>query len=475
MWIEKIELENIKCFEHEMFEFSPGFNVIIGDNGTGKTTLIEACTAVLSAMVINNISLGSLDIQYLIRKSMLSGQNSIPILENADQYSIKSEIHTLAHDIYYSVIAGDSKIPSTMSKKFTVSVEMSKKTKLIDINDESMYDFIDRLFQIRDFINRNDYITGFIGFNNIELYFEKTKKYPIVSKYSTNRNMESYISPLVDVLSSIERTSVYQNWSNISENIKQNHLWLKTLEMSVLQRKTENPILNSVKSAIKSCMADDQPGEVYYDILLSQLCFNDKNGEAKPLDFLSDGQQSMMSMVMDLAIRAAILNPHLENPPAETPGIVLIDELDLHLHPKWQRRIVSDLRRTFPKMQFIATTHSPLIIQSLRPGELIDLNDPDTKPDYEYSGRTPEDILEDGMGVEMPERSHKWKEMYKTAEEYYALLDQGENLNGKDASKKAELRQRLDVLMVRYEEDPAFAAYTSFLKQKRLASGIDTP
>jgi predicted ATP-binding protein involved in virulence len=133
-------------------------------------------------------------------------------------------------------------------------------------------------------------------------------------------------------------------------------------------------------------------------------------------------------------------------------------------------RVVGDLRRTFPKIQFIITTHSPLIVQSLRPGELIDLNDPDTQPDYEYSNRSPEDILEEGMGLEMPQRSHKWQEMYHAAEEYYRLLDEAESsANG----KREELRKRLDELMIPYEDNPVLAAYTSFLKQKRLASRVD--
>ena len=87
---------------------------------------------------------------------------------------------------------------------------------------------------------------------------------------------------------------------------------------------------------------------------------------------LSDGQRIMLSLVADIAYRAAWMNPHLEDRVLqETDGIVLIDELDLHLHPKWQRTVVDDLRRTFPKIQFIATSHSPFIIQSLQPNHCL--------------------------------------------------------------------------------------------------------
>lgn len=80
-------------------------------------------------------------------------------------------------------------------------------------------------------------------------------------------------------------------------------------------------------------------------------------------------------MAADLAYRCLKLNPHLgDNALKETPGLVLIDEIDLHLHPNWQRRIVSDLKSAFPKIQFVATTHSPFIVQSLKSNEVWNLD-----------------------------------------------------------------------------------------------------
>ncbi|MGM0706284.1 MAG: AAA family ATPase, partial [Bacteroidota bacterium] len=99
-----------------------------------------------------------------------------------------------------------------------------------------------------------------------------------------------------------------------------------------------------------------------------------KNNEVYPLDYLSDGQRTTLTLVGDLATRMARLNPHLgEDALSATPGVVLIDELGLHLHPTWQRHIVQDLRRTFPQVQFITTTHSPQIISEVEPSALIHL------------------------------------------------------------------------------------------------------
>lgn len=98
------------------------------------------------------------------------------------------------------------------------------------------------------------------------------------------------------------------------------------------------------------------------------------DNQVYPLDYLSDGQRTTLTLVGDLATRMARLNPHLgANALSETPGVVLIDELDLHLHPTWQRHIVSDLRSVFPDVQFITTTHSPQIISEVEPSSLTHL------------------------------------------------------------------------------------------------------
>ncbi|MCP4702749.1 MAG: AAA family ATPase, partial [Gammaproteobacteria bacterium] len=168
-----------------------------------------------------------------------------------------------------------------------------------------------------------------------------------------------------------------------------------------------------------------------------------------------------------IAYRAAFLNPQLEmNAPRETPGIVLIDEIDLHLHPAWQRNIVTSLKETFPKIQFIATTHSPFIIQSLRPGELIDLDGHWA----EYADKSIEDIAEDQMGVEVPQRSVRYLLMQAAAEEYYRVLEGAKNA---PPEKLAPLERKLDELAAPFSDD---VAYHSFLKMERLAArlGEDT-
>ncbi len=96
----------------------------------------------------------------------------------------------------------------------------------------------------------------------------------------------------------------------------------------------------------------------------------DKDGETLDLSQLSDGERSFLAMTCDLGRRLALANPRLENP-LYGSGVVLIDELELHLHPKWQRQIIHKLTATFPRCQFIATTHSPQVVASVEPDQVL--------------------------------------------------------------------------------------------------------
>jgi len=190
-----------------------------------------------------------------------------------------------------------------------------------------------------------------------------------------------------------------------------------------------------------------------------------RKGHARlSLPQLSDGERSFLAVLGDLVRRLALANPELDDP-LQGYGVVLIDELELHLHPRWQREVVEKLRETFPNIQFIATTHSPFVIQSLRPGELITL-DPDEFA--EYSNRSVEDIAEHVMGVEVPQKSERYLEMMSAAEEYYRLLRHPDVV---PADALAEAESKLDELSVRFSDDPAFQALLKLELEAKKAEG----
>lgn len=118
----------------------------------------------------------------------------------------------------------------------------------------------------------------------------------------------------------------------------------------------------------------------------------------------------MVALVADIAWRAAVLNPHLAAHAAErSEGVILIDEVDLHLHPRWQRRVLGDLRRTFPALQFVTTTHSPQILSSARREEVRVLESNALTGALPYvEGRDTNSLLDDILGV--PERPEAARE-----------------------------------------------------------------
>lgn len=188
------------------------------------------------------------------------------------------------------------------------------------------------------------------------------------------------------------------------------------------------------------------------------------NGEKEKLQFrqLSDGYRNIIGMVADIAYRCIKLNPHLgENAVKETPGIVLIDELDLHLHPNWQRRIVEDFKNTFPGIQFVATTHSPFIIQSLKEDELRNL---DRKI---VSQKDPKDIpinkiITDIMEVESI-KSDDFEKRYSVAKLELEKIEAARPDNNLTMDDYVAVSKLLGSLL---EEETDDAVYKAFLEKQ---------
>ena len=160
-----------------------------------------------------------------------------------------------------------------------------------------------------------------------------------------------------------------------------------------------------------------------------------KQGQELIVNQLSDGEKCLLAMVGDLARRLAIANPGLENP-REGSGVILIDEIELHLHPKWQREIIPALTRTFPNCQFIVTTHSPQVISHVKPDSIYILEaTPEgivaKRPDSSF-GRDSNYILEVLMGT-----AARKEEIKDELLELFRLIDKG------DLDGSRQLRQQI--------------------------------
>ena len=158
-----------------------------------------------------------------------------------------------------------------------------------------------------------------------------------------------------------------------------------------------------VKRAILRCVPDAD--DVWYDGDRAEIALS-ISGQAQPFTNLSAGQRTMVALSAEIAIKAVTQNAYLVSEDRvtsnddflpevlqQTPGLVLIDEIDVHLHPKWQRRVVADLKENLSQIQFVCTSHSPFIIQSLEAGELRTL-DQSGPLLVEYANRSIEDIAE---------------------------------------------------------------------------------
>ena len=432
MKIHQLEVINFRGFEHQTFHFSDQFTVLIGENGTGKTAILQALATGVSPILLfwqsDKLKLRPVDIDENDVRHIGYQKGQIPTLE--PQYPLVVSCQGFV----------DKQQISWMWKLLTIKDKASGRPQL-EIS-ENIEDISKQL--LRKVRNGEDVLL------------------PLVAYYGTGRLWRQKKEESVETVKPSSRMLGYVDCLDPASNQKALLKWFKTMEIASLQRGGSLGVLDAVKAAITNCIENCQ--SLKYDILEDELIVTFTDGHTLPFRMLSDGIRNMLGMVADIAYRAAVLNPQLGSEAAQkTPGIVLIDEIDLHLHPKWQRRVVDDLKAAFPTIQFVATTHSPFIVQSLREGELINL---DPQPPEEYHDKSIEDIAENLMGVELPQKSERYLEMMKAAEEYYRVLQEASYAS---PERIEELKAKLDELTIPYSDDPA---YQAFLKMEREAAGL---
>ena len=238
------------------------------------------------------------------------------------------------------------------------------------------------------------------------------------------------------------------------------------------------PGFDVVRRAVLRSVPDAD--DIWYDGDRQEIVLS-IGANAQPMSNLSAGQQTMLALVADIAIKAVTQNNFLVPPDAltaddeplprvlaQTPGVVLIDELDVHLHPKWQRGAVENLRNLFPRLQFIGTTHSPFIVQSLRADELINLQGQSVP---ELGNLSVEAIAQGLMGVDRPDVSERYEKMVDAAKSYLLTLEEAASA---PADKLAEYERTLAAGVAPYADNPAFQAFLELKHAAKLgANGAD--
>lgn len=415
MKIEHFRVKNFRCFEDEEWDFAPQVNLIVGENGVGKSAFLDAVAFGLEVFLFYKAGL-----------PYIFDAKNTRIVSRPGSFEV-SPIEPLNVEIRSRI------------KELPTIWERDKAGITIP--------------------GANEYYSSRTSLQVIEELRTLNADLPLIAYYGSQRNCNSESAN-----SRFFRLSAYDNCLN--PNISQSEFleWYRRIEFASLQRE-QHPvgILDSVKNAVKETLHGVE--NVSFDALENKLYieFADRR---LPLSHLSDGYRNMLTMVMDIAYRASVLNPHFEDF-SKTEGVVLIDEIDLHLHPKWQREAIRGLVRTFPNLQFFLTTHSPFVIQSLEASENAKLINPSEPENTDYRRLSIEDIAEETQGVEGVSRSARYWEMFRAAEEYYRQLEQATDA---PPEKLDALKRKLDELLEPFSNDPAFAA---FLKLQRAGARID--
>lgn len=394
MKIKKLTLSGMRAFSHAEFDFQPGFNLLVGVNGVGKTTVLDALRISLSRVLPQLTKYPSSKQSFVI--------SDITIGLDTLQVSCDFEF--------------DSKSFNLLQVKQKESVVENKpgspRESVLEINDVEK-------------------ITPPIS----EIIPEKMEPTPFGLFFSTKRSTISDKTASGHATAGGLAAAFSESLSaNRENNLRLHKDWFKVQIALGEDRPLGLKHVLVLRDAVElflpgftNLRVEEKDDKSYFVI--------DKNGTTLNLNQLSDGERGVISMVLDLARRLSQANPNLENPLTKGTAIVLIDELDLHLHPKWQRTIVDNLTHTFPNCQFIATTHSPQIIPSLEPGNILLLKDNEVIRPDRTKGMDTNWILRFLMDAD--ERPQESNEAIKQVE---ALIDEVEF----DAAKKimAEFRSK---------------------------------
>ena len=339
MHIEKITIKNFRCHEELELAFGGGFTVLVGANGSGKTSALKAILAPMHEFAANFTPSFSRPFQESdIRLSSIS-INGRTRFEKNFPLAIAASGKALGERFLYSLNAN--------------SIEKHEVT-------DDMYS------QVSKFKKSPAEVNIFTTF-------------PLLAFYSADRHWKYENTDLLAAATKKEsRFDAYQNWKEASIDSSNLYAWIvgKTLERfeSLSSGDPSGEMIDELE-IVNTALSMTSLGVKGFNYSIRERTILIEWGgtpRSVPIDNLSSGQRALIFLVADIARRMCLLNPHLASKvTTETDGIVLIDEIDLHLHPKWQRDVVRSLKLAFPKVQFVVTTHSPQVISELQPTEIL--------------------------------------------------------------------------------------------------------
>jgi predicted ATP-binding protein involved in virulence len=420
MRIDSLKIENFRCYESAEFNFNHHFNLVIGVNGIGKSSLLSAI-----AQSLVDVTSAALRLSHFVPDDDIRF-----ILDKVD-----------------GKVRFEKRYPLTLTA--TGEAFGVKEWKIEKLRSNSG---IPSDSQLNQCINKT--LSNLDSGDRINL--------PVLAFYRANRRWTpGDVSAISAATERPSRMEAYKNWWDAAASVESLERWVISKTLERLQRLAESgqpqvsmlDELDLVNSAIKQALPESIG--LRYDMTLRSLMVDIRSGQPLPFNSLSDGQRALTALIADIARRMCLLNPHFgDDVLSLTDGIIIIDELDIHLHPAWQRSLVTSLKTAFPKVQFIAASHSPQIIGSLQPEEVIILDDGESSHPRVTYGLDSSSILSEVMDVE------------KRAPEIQALLT--ELFTSIESNELEAAKAKLSALKLKAPDLPEFAGAEALIRRKEI-------
>ena len=428
MKLKSVEIENYRAIDEMRLLFHPSLTVFHGDNAHGKTS-------VLSAIAV--------------------GLGLIPsLLPEVSGIGFRKTDHRRRRKVM------------RVALEATDGTAWDRRRKGIGTGKQRVQGFM-RIRQLRKKIN--EIIEADENDRPVDL--------PIVAFYDTDRAVFDRLPRRRNSTTSLPRYFALQDALSRQTNFNDFLKWFYAKENEELREQREwrdfddrLPELETVREAIKRMVPGVSKPRVELRPLRFVVTVQGDLGEREELELnqLSGGYRIMLALAADLARRMVQGNPHLDDP-LKSEAIVLIDEVELHLHPSWQQRILSDLTRAFPNTQFIVSTHSPQVLSDVRPEQIVELNVEEGRvvagraaaPTY---GAEAGDVLVTVMGVD--ERP-PGNEFAKALKRYMRLINNGK---GETAAAR-NLRKALNKMS---PYDPDLERADMELRRRKMLARVST-
>ena len=352
MKIERLHIRNFRCFESLTLDFGKRLTIILADNGAGKTAILDAVASGLGRYLTKLPGVAGQTTKELDLR-IVGGERRAPYLI----LSWEARTHEGRVIEWSAFRRRDSGVSPGALRKLLSDEDVSLLAKGLREINEFTADLVAADAEGAPYI------------------------LPVVAYYGTNRAIRdevqrrrgfkkvfSRFDALVGALDADSRFRSAFEWFNAMEDVERRQ------QQSMRDFDYKHPELQVVRAAIermlegfKNPRTETRPLRFVID-----RCFPDGSSKVLRIGQLSEGYRVVLGLTMDLARRLAEANGHIVDSdggtknPLELPGIVLIDEVELHLHPRWQQRIITDLLQTFPGTQFIITTHSPQVLSTVK-------------------------------------------------------------------------------------------------------------